>query len=144
MKCTPKVRQNLRRCISFDGWMFIRTSNAQEDKELIEIFNNVGNEKSKIALAVAQHYDRKTRCLDFTRNYKIALYFACNPNDSAYNEDGAIFILEGSYHRPEWYTNYLVYHTAIDSRNDISSWEYSNYIIQKNEKNLKEQEEALK
>lgn len=53
--------------------MFIRTSNAQEDKELIEIFNNVGNEKSKIALAVAQHYGRKTRCLDFTRNYKIAL-----------------------------------------------------------------------
>ena len=28
----------------------------------------------------------------------------------------------------------MVYHTAIDSRNDISSWEYSNYIIQKNEK----------
>ena len=111
----------------------LRTQNVQEDKELIEIFNNVRNEKSKIALAVAQHYGRKTRCLDFTRNYKIALYFACNPDDSAYNEDGAIFILESSYHRPEWFTNYLVYYTAIDSRSDVSSWEYSNYIIQKNE-----------
>ena len=111
----------------------LRTPNAQEDKELIEIFNNVGNEKSKIALAVAQHYGRKTRCLDFTRNYKTALYFACNPNDSDYNKDGAIFILERTYHRPEWFTNYLVYYTAIDSRNDVSSWEYSNYIIKKNE-----------
>ena len=110
-----------------------RTPNAQEDKELIEIFNNVGNEKSKIALAVAQHYGRKTRCLDFTRNYKTALYFACNPDDSAYNEDGAIFILESSYHRPEWFTNYLVYYTATYSRNDVSSWEYANYIIQQNE-----------
>lgn len=27
----------------------------------------------------------------------------------------------------------MVYYTAIDSRNDVSSWEYSNCIIQKNE-----------
>lgn len=111
----------------------LRNQNAQEDKELLEIFNDVKNEKSKISLAVAQHYGRKTRCLDFTRNYKIALYFACNPNDSAYNEDGAIFILEKSFHRPEWFTNYLVYYTAIDSRNDVSSWEFSDYIVQKDE-----------
>lgn len=113
----------------------LRNQNAQEDKELLEIFNNVKNKKSKIALAVAQHYGRKTRCLDFTRNYRIALYFACNPNDSAYNEDGAIFIIEKSFHRPEWFTNYLVYYTAIDLRNDVSSWEFSDYIIQKDEVN---------
>ena len=111
----------------------LRNQDAQENKELREIFNKVKNEKSKIALAVAQHYGRKTRCLDFTRNYKIALYFACNPNDSAYNEDGAIFIIEKSYHRPEWFTNYLVYYAAIDPRKVVSSWKFSDYIIQKDE-----------
>lgn len=111
----------------------LRNQDAQENNELREIFNKVKNEKSKIALAVAQHYGRKTRCLDFTRNYKIALYFACNPNDSAYNEDGAIFIIEKSYHRPEWFTNYLVYYAAINPRDDVSSWEFSDYIIQKDE-----------
>lgn len=113
----------------------LRHQNSQEDKELLEILNNMKSEKSKIALAVAQHYGRKTRCLDFTRNYRIALYFACNPDDYAYNEDGAIFIIEKSFHRPEWFTNYLVYYTAIDSRNDVSSWEFSNYIIEKDEVN---------
>lgn len=111
----------------------LRNQDAQENNEMREIFNKVKNEKSKIALAVAQHYGRKTRCLDFTRNYKIALYFACNPNDSAYNEDGAIFIIEKSYHRPEWFTNYLVYYAAINPRDDVSSWEFSEYIIQKDE-----------
>lgn len=111
----------------------LRNQDAQENNELREIFNKVKNEKSKIALAVAQHYGRKTRCLDFTRNYKIALYFACNPNDSAYNEDGAIFIIEKSYHRPEWFTNYLVYYAAIDPRDYVSSWDFSEYIIQKDE-----------
>lgn len=111
----------------------LRNQDAQENNELREIFNKVKNEKSKIALAVAQHYGRKTRCLDFTRNYKIALYFACNPNDSAYNEDGAIFIMEKSYHRPEWFTNYLVYYAAIDPRDYVSSWDFSEYIIQKDE-----------
>lgn len=111
----------------------LRNQDAQENEELREIFNKVKNEKSKIALAVAQHYGRKTRCLDFTRNYKIALYFACNPNDSAYNEDGAIFIIEKSYHRPEWFTNYLVYYAAIDPRDYVSSWDFSDYIIQKDE-----------
>lgn len=111
----------------------LRNQDIQENKELREIFNKVKNEKSKIALAVAQHYGRKTRCLDFTRNYKIALYFACNPNDSAYNEDGAIFIMEKSYHRPEWFTNYLVYYAAIDPRDYVSSWDFSEYIIQKDE-----------
>lgn len=111
----------------------LRNQDAQENNELRKIFNKVKNEKSKIALAVAQHYGRKTRCLDFTRNYKIALYFACNPNDSAYNEDGAIFIIEKSYHRPEWFTNYLVYYAAIDPRKVVSSWKFSDYIIQKDE-----------
>lgn len=111
----------------------LRNQDAQENNELREIFNKVKNEKSKIALAVAQHYGRKTRCLDFTRNYKIALYFACNPNDSAYNEDGAFFIIEKSYHRPEWFTNYLVYYAAIDPRDYVSSWDFSEYIIQKDE-----------
>lgn len=111
----------------------LRDRNAQEDKELSESLCIDENDKSKISLAVAQHYGRKTRCLDFTSNYKIALYFACNPDSSDYDKDGAIIILERDYHLPNWFTNYLVYFVATDSRNNISAWEYANEILQKKE-----------
>ena len=111
----------------------LRDKNTQEDKELLELSTINENDKNKILLATAQHYGRKTRCLDFTRNYKVALYFACNPNDLNYDKDGAIYILEKYYHLPNWFTNYLVYYVAIDDRNDISAWDYAKEILNKKE-----------
>ncbi len=109
----------------------LRDKNAQEDKELLELLPINENDKNKILLASAQHYGRKTRCLDFTRNYKVALYFACNPNALNYDKDGAIFILEKYYHLPNWFTNYLVFYVAIDSRSDLLGWNFAREILQK-------------
>lgn len=135
-KLDNEIRRRFFRGHANKEWKLIpallREKNIQENSELINILKS-DPEKSKKTLAIAQHYGQKTRCLDFTRNYKVALYFACNPNDSAYNEDGALFILEKTCHKPNWFTNYLVYYTAIDSRNDVSSYDFSDYIIQKDE-----------
>lgn len=111
----------------------LRDKNTQEDKEILETITIEENDKSKISLAAAQHYGRKTRCLDFTRNYKVALYFACNPNDLNYDKDGAIIILEKYYHLPHWFTNYLAYYVATDIRSDVFAWDYVNDILQKKE-----------
>lgn len=111
----------------------LRVKNSKEDKELLDLLPINENDKNKIMLATAQHYGRKTRCLDFTRNYKVALYFACNPNDLNYDKDGAIFILEKYYHLPNWFTNYLVYYVAIDNRSDLLGWNYAREILQKAE-----------
>jgi len=109
----------------------LRDENTQEDKELLELLTIDENDKNKILLATAQHYGRKTRCLDFTRNYKVALYFACNPNDLNYDKDGAIFILEKYYHLPNWFTNYLVYYVATDKRSEILGWNLAREVLQK-------------
>lgn len=111
----------------------LRDQNSIESKELLEILRADKEVNSKIALAVAQHYGRKTRCLDFTRNYRVALYFACNPNDLDYDKDGAIIFLEKYYHLPNWFTNYLVYYVAIDDRKDVFAWDYAKEILQKKE-----------
>lgn len=103
-----------------------------EEQELIEPLISVADNK-QIELATAQHYGRKTRCLDFSRNYKVALYFACNPYDKCYLEDGALFIINSEYHRPSWFTNYLVYYTAKNSNVDVSNWEYARYISEQPE-----------
>lgn len=104
--------------------------------ELIEINkrNNFNIKDNKeISLALIQHYGGITRCLDFTRNYKIALFFACNPNDKYFNNDGALFIWEKDSHMPNWFTNYLVYYVATSNYDEVSSWDFANDIIKKNE-----------
>lgn len=111
----------------------LRDNNAQEDKELSEILGIDDKDKSRISLAVAQHYGRKTRCLDFTRNYNVALYFACKPDSSDYDKDGAIFIIDKYYHLPDWFTNYLVYYVATDNRKDVSAWDYAEEMLDKKE-----------
>ncbi len=135
-KLDNEIRKRFFRGHANKEWKLIpnllRDKSIQENSELINILKN-DPKKSKKTLVVAQHYGQKTRCLDFTRNFKVALYFACNPNDTDYNQDGALFILEETCHKPDWFTNYLMYYTAIDSRNDISSWDFSNYLIQKDE-----------
>lgn len=111
----------------------LRNKNVHEDKELLEILDVNESDKRLISLAVAQHYGRKTRCLDFTSDYKVALYFACSPDDADYDKDGAIIIIEKDFHLPNWFTNYLVYHVATDKRNDVFTWDYARYISQQEE-----------
>lgn len=111
----------------------LRNRNVREDKELLELLDVDESDKRLISLAVAQHYGRKTRCLDFTSDYKVALYFACNPADSDYDKDGAIIAIEKDYHLPNWFTNYLVYHVATDERSEVFTWNYAKDISKKQE-----------
>ena len=88
---------------------FDELAELKKTKNELELMNISGDNESKVLLALAQHYGNKTRCLDFTRDYKVALYFACDPCSNDFNKDGALFIWEKDAHRPEWFTNYLVY-----------------------------------
>ena len=141
-KPIPLISANHRRGYFYRGhankdWKLLptllRNKNVQEDKELLEMLDVNESDKRLISLAVAQHYGRKTRCLDFTSDYKVALYFACNPNDTDYDKDGAIIVIEKDYHLPNWFTNYLVYHVATDKRSDVFAWDYARYISQQEE-----------
>lgn len=109
-KPIPLISANHRRGYFYRGhankdWKLLptllRNKNVQEDKELLEMLDVNESDKRLISLAVAQHYGRKTRCLDFTSDYKVALYFACNPNDTDYDKDGAIIVIEKDYHLPK-------------------------------------------
>lgn len=117
----------------------LRDSNTSEINELSEIkkdlirLNISDKDETKVSLAIAQHYGKKTRCLDFTRDFKVALFFACNPNNSDFNKDGALIIWEKDAHKPEWFTNYVAYYAATYPDNVVSSWDFSSYIISKND-----------
>lgn len=50
-------------------------------------------------LAYLQHYSTGTRLIDFTMDYKVALYFACEKN---YDKDGALFLYLCDPHKAEW------------------------------------------
>lgn len=103
-----------------------------ENKE-IEKIKIKESYKSKMALAFTQHDGHNTRCLDFTRNPNVALYFACNPIDDK-GFDGALYILEHDYHKPEWYTNYLSYYTAtITDKDVISAYDLAKELSKKDE-----------
>ena len=61
---------------------------------IIKGTGNISNKES--ALGVLQHLGYPTPYLDFTKNYLVSLYFACN---GSLNEDGRVIILgdHGSY-----------------------------------------------
>lgn len=113
----------------------LRDKEKVEQQELTKFIKslseNFGQEGKKMCMALAQHYGTTTRCLDFTRNYKIALWFACNPEDKYYKNDGALFIWEKDAHKPEWFTNYIAYYVATSGVDVVSSRDFSKEIISK-------------
>lgn len=137
IKCNKQIRKYYYRGQSDSRWKLIpnmlRDNCKSEPQELEKLCIEDNEVESKIFLALAQHYGRKTRCLDFSRNYKVALYFACNPDDDAYNQDGALYIWEKDAHKPNWFTNYVAYYTARAPFDEISSWDYAEYISSKQE-----------
>lgn len=106
----------------------LRHPTLNEIDEMKNLPNINEKDKSSISLAVAQHYGKSTRCLDFTRNFNIALFFACNPDYPCFNSDGALFVLKKEFHKPTWFTNYFIYYTATNTKKDVSSWEYADYL----------------
>lgn len=50
-------------------------------------------------LAYLQHYETGTRMIDFTLDYNVALFFACQEN---FDKDGALFLYNYNPHKSEW------------------------------------------
>lgn len=83
-----------------------------------------------VRMAAAQHYGKTTRCLDFSRDYNVALYFATH--DDIYNDkDGALYIFYYYSHKPSWFTNYLMYYVATMNKDEITNWELTKYLLDK-------------
>lgn len=101
----------------------ILRSNFLESEQLSNL--NGTNEFNR--LAIAQHYGHKTRCLDFTRNFKIALYFVCNPSDNP-EKDGALYIIDAYGHRPSWFTNILANYVSTSSDSIVNAHTFGEKI----------------
>lgn len=106
----------------------ILRGNCSELKQINET-NETFDTNDVNRLAIAQHYGKKTRCLDFTRNINVALYFACNPDDNI-KTDGAIYCVLAYGHRPMWFTNYLVNYVSSSTETIICTNDLSIKLLQ--------------
>lgn len=72
----------------------------------VEEFKLVKKEDQEEKLiAYAQHHGKNTRAIDFTSDFKVALYFACNANEL---DDGAIYITAYVPHKIDWISSLTI------------------------------------
>jgi hypothetical protein len=80
-------------------------------------------------IAAIQHYackNKGTRCIDFTIDINIALYFACEGNEK---KDGALFICSYTPHKESWYTSLMLTELAFyEKKGEILLSEFCNDI----------------
>lgn len=93
-------------------------------------YKNICNLKDVIAYT--QHYRMRTRAIDFTSDFKVALYFACE-ND--FNNDGALFIGQYAPHNDEWISSLTINIVATNKRNQISCEKLASKLINNKEYN---------
>ena len=89
-------------------------------KNTIEI-KELNKEDKEYMFANAQHYGKITRTIDFTKDYKVALFFACE-SQSQINRNGAIYILKYIPHSIGWISEYIM-------RLVVSNYTYKNKIM---------------
>ena len=89
----------------------LRNCNCSNELEEISKKDKVKDD-FEIDLALLQHYGASTRCIDFSKNIKVYLYFATYDWDSPDCEDGSIYITNFLFHKPQWFTDYLVNYVA--------------------------------
>ena len=104
-----RVSSNLWRKCYFDNWNENFDINAIQSNILDEVKNHSGNFQLKSVVNFSttdktyddinylfelQHYGGKTNLIDFTRDYLVAIFFAC---DGYYDEDGRVIsqVMEG-------------------------------------------------
>lgn len=79
-------------------------------------------------ISYIQHYKDKTRFIDFTTDYKVALFFACrdimNRKEEDAEKDGAVFIVPYAPHQSNWKTSkMLVNLLSINEDSEISIYD---------------------
>ena len=89
-------------------------------KNYVDIYNNTLS-----LLAKKQHYKTGTRCLDFTIDFNIALYFACSDIKEIDN-DGEIYIIRQIPHKYTWYTGMSL--AKIDLLDYDTEYNFYDYI----------------
>ena len=115
-----------------DKWRLLPGMLRSKIDEKTQIEEDKTTDIISVKMAAAQHYGKKTRCLDFTRNVNIALYFAVSDKEYE-NEDGALYILWYDSHNPNWFTNYLMYYIATLEKDSIIDWNLTEYLLDKKE-----------
>lgn len=115
-----------------DKWRLLPGMLRSKIDEKAQIEEDKTTDTISVKMAAAQHYGKKTRCLDFTRNMNIALYFAVSDKEYK-NEDGALYILWYYSHSPNWFTNYLMYYIATLEKDSIIDWDLTEYLLNKKE-----------
>ena len=90
-----KVSSTLYR-LSPDGFdsEMVNLTNFQEEKlEEVRDYTHENQKKDFELLTELQHYGSKTNLIDFTSDYHIALYFAC---DGSHDKDGRVILLKSN------------------------------------------------
>lgn len=106
----------------------LRNCNCSNELEEISKNDKVKDDL-EIDLALLQHYGASTRCIDFSKNIKVALYFATCDWDSPDCVDGSIYITNFLFHKPQWFTNYFVNYVAKFNNKNIIDWNFSHHFM---------------
>lgn len=103
----------------------LRANQTKCDPNYIDSLSINGSDTlSKIAKQ--QHYSVATRCLDFTIDFNIALYFACTGND---DKDGLLYMCPYSPHNYYWFTGMcLAKIDLLDSEREYNLCEYEEFL----------------
>lgn len=80
-----------------------RANDVSDEKEAYDRLKGQLNDKKSLfdKVSYIQHYMTGTRFIDFTLNYDIALFFACNEK-ACVNRDGAVYLWSYSPHISNW------------------------------------------
>lgn len=107
----------------------INRGKFDEAKILIEHLKNFPNISDDNLIAHAQHYGEKTRALDFTSDYKIALYFACCIDEKSINEDGALYITSYLPHTTNYISALTINLISLNEREVFKDEELADFLI---------------
>lgn len=115
--CYPKISSTLYR--SYDdmldlGEITIEQIQEIEQQKFRDYFRDQEKQNFEIASEL-QHYGGKSNLIDFTTDYKIALYFACAKpqGEDGYDEDSRIVLLEQTKETIEKYQIRQAQHPSI-------------------------------
>lgn len=104
-----------------------RNKEAKILKEVLEANPSIGRDK---LIAYAQHYDKKTRAIDFTSDFKVALYFACKKNK---DKDGAVYMIGYVPHKITLISSLTINLIALMEDEIVKDEELANKLIKNSE-----------
>ena len=97
-ECYPKVSSNLYRELEEANLLHLEIIDVQK-AELEEAKRHIKRTDEFEILAEIQHFSGKTNLLDFTNDYRVALFFAC---DRFPFEDGRVILQDKNGTIKDW------------------------------------------